>query len=58
MPKSHPKLKLSFSAKVLVPVVAAVGWARVILRDHTPAQSAAGCILGATVAAAVFSALR
>ncbi|MDQ6669992.1 MAG: phosphoesterase PA-phosphatase [Chloroflexota bacterium] len=43
---------------VLAPLVVAVGWARVILGDHTPAQSAAGCILGATVAAAMFIALR
>jgi membrane-associated phospholipid phosphatase len=42
----------------LVPLVAAVGWARVVLGDHTPAQAAAGSILGAAVAAAIFSALR
>jgi membrane-associated phospholipid phosphatase len=43
---------------VLVPLVAGVGWARVVLGDHTLSQSAAGSILGAVVAAAVFSALR
>ncbi|MDQ6670670.1 MAG: phosphoesterase PA-phosphatase [Chloroflexota bacterium] len=42
----------------LTPLVAGVAWARVVLGDHSLAQSAAGSILGATVAAAVFSALR
>lgn len=43
---------------VLITLVAAVGWARVVLGDHTPAQSCAGALLGATVAASVFSFLR
>jgi hypothetical protein len=43
---------------LLVPLVAAVGWARVVLSDHSPAQSMAGALLGAVVAASVFSALR
>jgi membrane-associated phospholipid phosphatase len=42
----------------LLPVVAAVGWARVVLGDHTPAQSVAGAFLGASVAAVVFGLLR
>lgn len=43
---------------VLMPLIAAVGWARVVLGDHTPAQSVAGGLLGSTVAAAVFSMFR
>ena len=39
-------------------VVALVGWSRIALRDHTPAQVLAGTALGAGVAAAVFAALR
>ncbi|MFK0120108.1 phosphatase PAP2 family protein [Streptomyces sp. NPDC090994] len=39
-------------------LVVVVGWSRIALRDHTPAQVIAGTILGSTVAAAVFSALR
>jgi membrane-associated phospholipid phosphatase len=42
----------------LVPLIAAIGWARVRLGDHTPAQSLAGALLGAAVAATVFTALR
>lgn len=42
----------------LVPVVFFVGWARVAVGDHTPLQVAAGAVLGATVAAAVFTFLR
>lgn len=38
--------------------VALVGWSRIALRDHTPAQVVAGAALGAAVAAAVFAALR
>ena len=38
---------------VWVPVVAAVGWARVTLRDHTPLQVVAGSAVGAIVAAAL-----
>lgn len=39
-------------------LVALVGWSRVALRDHTPAQVLAGAALGAAVATAVFAALR
>lgn len=39
-------------------LVALVGWSRIALRDHTPAQVVAGAALGAAVAAAVFAALR
>jgi membrane-associated phospholipid phosphatase len=42
----------------LLPVVALVGWARVEAGDHSPAQVAVGALLGAAVAAAVFSLLR
>ncbi|WP_328722666.1 hypothetical protein OHT52_26330 [Streptomyces sp. NBC_00247] len=38
--------------------VAAVGWSRVSLRDHTTAQVVAGAVLGGTAAAAVFAGLR
>ncbi|MFG2616388.1 hypothetical protein ACGFXC_02080 [Streptomyces sp. NPDC048507] len=39
-------------------LVALVGWSRVRLRDHTPAQAVAGAGLGTAVAGAVFLALR
>ncbi|OIJ91678.1 phosphatase PAP2 family protein [Streptomyces colonosanans] len=39
-------------------LVAVVGWSRVELRDHTPAQVIVGTLLGSAVAAATFSALR
>jgi hypothetical protein len=42
---------------VTVPVVAAVAWARVALRDHTPAQVTAGTMVGFVVAASVMSVL-
>jgi hypothetical protein len=42
----------------LSPLVPLVCWARVAVHDHTPAQTLAGAVLGATVAAVVFSALR
>jgi membrane-associated phospholipid phosphatase len=42
----------------LLPAVALVGWARAAVGDHTPTQVAAGALLGGTVAAVVFSALR
>ncbi|WP_046779533.1 hypothetical protein [Streptomyces yangpuensis] len=38
-------------------VVAVVGWSRVVLRDHTPAQVLAGTAMGAAVAAATFASL-
>jgi hypothetical protein len=43
---------------ILTPLIVAVGWARVVTRDHTAWQSAAGGALGAAVAAVVFSVLR
>jgi len=43
---------------VLAPLVALVGWARVEVADHTPAQVIAGSGLGAAVAAVVFILLR
>ena len=43
---------------VVAPLVPLVCWARVAVHDHTPAQTLAGAVLGATVAAVVFSALR
>ncbi len=42
----------------LWPVLAAVGWSRVELRDHTTAQVAVGALLGALLTATVFPALR
>jgi hypothetical protein len=44
-------------ALLAVPLVPLVCWARVSVRDHTVAQTLAGAVLGATVAAVVFSAL-
>ena len=43
---------------VLAPLAALVCWARVAVRDHTPAQTVAGVVLGATVAAVCFTLLR
>lgn len=42
----------------LSPVVGLIGWSRVEIGDHTPAQVAMGAVLGAVVAAAAFSLLR
>ncbi|MBU7596765.1 phosphatase PAP2 family protein [Streptomyces sp. P38-E01] len=39
-------------------LVALVGWSRVSLRDHTPAQVLVGTVLGGAVAGVVFTALR
>ncbi|MGW9715147.1 hypothetical protein ACWGUJ_29190 [Streptomyces albidoflavus] len=39
-------------------VVAAIAWSRASLRDHTPAQTIAGAVLGAVAAVSVFTALR
>lgn len=52
-------LMLTYGAAtaVTVPFVAVVGWSRVRLRDHTPAQTVVGAVFGAAVAAAVFSLL-
>lgn len=43
---------------LLYPLVALVGWSRIALEDHTPAQVAAGALLGAAVAAATFQLIR
>ncbi|MEU9245738.1 phosphatase PAP2 family protein [Streptomyces sp. NPDC048385] len=53
-------LLLAYGAQVapLVLGVAAVGWSRVMLRDHTPAQTVVGALLGGLAAAVVFSAMR
>ncbi|MFI5795970.1 phosphatase PAP2 family protein [Streptomyces sp. NPDC051677] len=53
-------LLLAYGAQVapLVVGVAAVGWSRVMLRDHTPAQTVVGALLGGLAAAVVFSAVR
>ncbi|MFG3289780.1 phosphatase PAP2 family protein [Streptomyces sp. NPDC048179] len=37
---------------------AAIGWSRVALPDHTPAQTVVGALLGGLAAAAVFSLMR
>jgi membrane-associated phospholipid phosphatase len=39
-------------------VVAAVGWSRVRLRDHTVAQVIVGALIGAVIAGVVFGVLR
>jgi membrane-associated phospholipid phosphatase len=39
-------------------VVAAVGWSRVRLRDHTPSQVLAGTVIGAVVTGLAFGLLR
>ncbi len=38
----------------LAPLVALVGWARVTVKDHTPAQVIAGAVIGASVSATAF----
>ncbi|WP_433608604.1 phosphoesterase PA-phosphatase [Dactylosporangium sp. CA-139114] len=43
---------------VTAPLVGAVGWSRVALKDHTAAQVAVGTVVGALVAGGVFAALR
>ena len=35
-----------------------IGWSRVILRDHTPAQEAAGAIVGVLAIGTIFVPLR
>jgi hypothetical protein len=53
-------LTLVFGAALLAAglVVAAVGWSRVRLRDHTTAQVVAGTVVGAVVTGVVFGLLR
>ncbi len=43
---------------LLWPLVAAVCWSRVVLRDHTAAQVLAGVLLGAVLAGTIFITLR
>lgn len=43
---------------VTAPLVGAVGWSRVRLKDHTVGQVVVGTVVGALVAGGVFSALR
>jgi membrane-associated phospholipid phosphatase len=38
--------------------IAAIGWSRVALRDHTPTQTVVGALLGGLAAAVVFSLMR
>lgn len=45
-------------ALLLWPFLAAVGWSRVELEDHTPAQVAVGAVLGVVTTAVVFPSLR
>ncbi|MGG8406048.1 hypothetical protein ACM614_05240 [Streptomyces sp. 12297] len=45
-------------ALVAVPLLALIGWSRVVLRDHTPAQVCAGALLGAPIAGFVFTGLN
>jgi len=52
-------LVITFGAWLLVAAVlaAAVGWSRVVLRDHTTAQVLVGALLGGVVAGVIFGAL-
>ncbi|MDK1472601.1 hypothetical protein QNO07_04020 [Streptomyces sp. 549] len=43
---------------VLLPLVVLVGWSRIALRDHTPAQVVTGALLGALIAGSTFALLR
>ncbi|WP_433048509.1 phosphatase PAP2 family protein [Dactylosporangium sp. CS-033363] len=43
---------------VTAPLVAAVGWSRVVLKDHTVLQVLVGTVVGAIVAGGVFAAVR
>lgn len=40
---------------LLVPLVALVGWARVAVNDHTPAQATVGALIGAVVSGITFA---
>lgn len=54
----HTAVAYGWWAALLFLGVAAVGWSRVSLRDHTTAQVIVGTILGGTAAALVFAGLR
>ncbi len=43
---------------LLYPLVALIGWSRVVLRDHTTAQTLAGTVVGALTAGLTFWAAR
>ncbi|MFJ9442897.1 hypothetical protein ACIRRH_13635 [Kitasatospora sp. NPDC101235] len=43
---------------LLGPLVPAIGWSRVVLRDHTTAQTAVGAVVGALTAGLTFWAAR
>ncbi|MEE1825779.1 hypothetical protein PUR61_26845 [Streptomyces sp. BE20] len=43
---------------LLYPLVAAIGWSRVVLRDHTTAQTVVGAVVGALSAGLAFWAAR
>ena len=45
-------------ALLIWPALVVVGWSRVHLRDHTPAQTVAGALAGAAVAGLAFAALQ
>ncbi|MFE2287116.1 hypothetical protein ACFXDJ_23465 [Streptomyces sp. NPDC059443] len=45
-------------ALLACPLVAAVGWSRVELKDHTPAQALVGAAVGAAVASGTFALVR
>lgn len=45
-------------ALLIWPALIAVGWSRVHLRDHTPAQTIAGSLVGAAVAGLAFASLQ
>lgn len=53
-------LVLAFGMRLLMlaPIIMLSAWARVTLRDHTPAQVMAGAMLGALVAGTVFHLFR
>ncbi|KUO19317.1 phosphatase PAP2 family protein [Streptomyces dysideae] len=51
-------LAFGMSMAPLVLGIAAIGWSRVALRDHTPSQTVVGALLGGLAAAVVFSAIR
>lgn len=53
-------LVLTYGSAVALtaPLVALIGWSRVELRDHTPMQVLVGGIVGASVAAMVFTLAR
>lgn len=57
---STTALTMTFGPALLAtaPLVLAIAWSRVKLRDHTPAQVIVGAMLGAVVAAFVYTAVR